>query len=255
MLKSNRQRQIFNLVEEKGFLKVSEASELLGVAEMTIRRDLVELEDNGLIVRVHGGAKKLQKQNSQYIELSHIQKKSLNIEEKKHIAKIAARLIKEEDVIFIGAGTTTEYIYDFINVNTVKVITNSISIFNRFKSDSRFDLILIGGKLRERTGSFIGYFTRKMIRDIKVNKVFIGANGIKGDYITTAEEEEGVIHQIILNNSDENYVLVDNTKFGIEAFQVLSNVTDVTAVITDWKIKPQYEAYYRGKCKIIKEKS
>lgn len=252
MLKVKRQNQIINLIDERGFLKVSDASELLDVAEMTIRRDLVELEEEGLVERVHGGAKKKEQTTHQYTELTHTQKKALNISEKKHIAKKAAALIEDNDIVFIGAGTTTEYIYDYMTVNAAKIVTNSISIFNRFKEDARFDLILIGGKLRERTGTFIGYFTRKWIQDIKVNKVFIGTNGIKEEHITTAEEEEGVVQQIILKNSDENYVLADSTKFGVQAFQVLCDVSIINAIITDSKLPFEHEVYYQDKCGIIK---
>lgn len=252
MLKNNRQRRILQLIDEKGFLKVSDASELLDVAEMTIRRDLKELEEEGQVERVHGGAKKRTNESAQYTELSHTQKQTLNTKEKKYIAKKAAELIEDNDTIFIGSGTTTEYIYDYINVNSAKIVTNSISIFNRFKDDSKFDLILIGGKLRERTGTFIGYFTRKWIKDIKVQKVFIGTNGIKDENITTAEEEEGVVQQIILNNSDKNYVLADSTKFGVEAFQVLCNINIISAIITDENLPFQFESYYKDKCSIIK---
>ncbi|KNE22250.1 DeoR/GlpR family DNA-binding transcription regulator [Virgibacillus pantothenticus] len=252
MLKDNRQKQIMRLIDEKGFLKVAEASNLLSVAEMTIRRDLMELEELGLIERVHGGAKRKDRERTQYIELSHVQKRALNINEKKHIAKKAAELIEENDVLFIGAGTTTEYIYDYINVDSAKIITNSISVFNRFKGDSRYDLILIGGRLRERTGTFIGYFTRKWMQDIKVQKAFIGTNGIKDEHITTAEEEEGVVQQIILKNSDRNYILADSTKFGVEAFQVLCHIDIIDGIITDNKLAPQFEKYYQNKCNIIK---
>ncbi|WP_077706566.1 DeoR/GlpR family DNA-binding transcription regulator [Virgibacillus dokdonensis] len=251
MLKENRQKQILNLIDEKGFLKVAEASNLLSVAEMTIRRDLMELEEMGLIERVHGGAKRRVQKKTHYTELSHLQKQALHIDEKKHIAKKAAELIEENDVLFIGAGTTTEYIYDYINVNAAKIITNSISVFNRFKDDARYDLILIGGRLRERTGTFIGYFTRKWIQDIKVQKVFIGTNGIKNDHITTAEEEEGVVQQIILKNSDENYILADSSKFGVEAFQVLCHIDAIDGIVTDRKLSPQFKNYYQNKCNMI----
>ncbi|MBS4535757.1 DeoR/GlpR transcriptional regulator [Clostridium sp. D2Q-14] len=252
MLKKDRQKRILQLIDETNFLKVSDASNILKVAEMTIRRDFKELEAEGEIERIHGGAKKKKNIKSEYIELSHRQKKLLNISEKKYVAKKAAELINDNDVVFIGAGTTTEYMYDYINVGSAKIITNSISIFNRFKSDSKFDLILTGGKLRERTGTFVGYFTQKWIKDIKVQKVFIGTNGIKDENITTAEEEEGVVQQVILNNSHENYVLADSTKFGIEAFQVLCNISEITAIITDDKLSSQVEEFYDGKVKIIK---
>ena len=239
MLKNNRQMKILELINKKGYLKVKEAAKKLDVTEMTIRRDFQDLAQEGKVERVHGGAKKKAAEKEQYTELSHIQKKELNIEAKKYIAKKAAELIENRDTVFIGAGTTTEYIYDYMDVEQAKIVTNSISIFNRFKDVSKYDLILIGGTLRERTASFVGYFTRKWIEDIHVDKVFIGTNGIKDEKVTTAEEEEGFVQQIIFANSDKQYVLADHTKFGVEAFQVVSNVSDLSAIITDLDL-PHY---------------
>ncbi len=112
--------------------------------------------------------------------------------------------------------------YDYVDVKHIKIITNSLTIINRFKNNPAFDLILIGGPLRELT-EFVGYFTRKLVREIKVQKSFIGVNGIKDECITTADEEECAVQQIILNNSNESYVVTDSSKFGVEAFQVICN--------------------------------
>lgn len=251
VLKNNRQTKILELLDQKDYLKVTDASELLGVTEMTIRRDLLDLQELDLIERVYGGAKK-KTANNQYTELSHIQKKELHVTAKKEIAKKAAALIKNDDVVFIGPGTTTEYIYDYINVDSAKIITNSISVFNRFKDDSKFDLILIGGKLRERTASFVGYFTRKWVEDIHVDKVFIGTNGIIEDKITTAEEEEGFVQQVVLKNSHERYVMADSSKFGVEAFQVVTTIDNLTAIITDNSLSVKDKMYYENKYAIIK---
>lgn len=251
MLKHNRQMKILNLINEKNYLKVTDASTLLDVTEMTIRRDFIDLERENKIKRVYGGAKKKEVEHYQYNELSHTQKKELNIDSKKYIAKKAAELIKNDDIIFIGPGTTTEYIYDYVSVDSAKIVTNSISVFNRFKDDTRYDLILVGGTLRERTGSFVGYFTRKWVEDIHVDKVFVGVNGIKDGRITTAEEEEGFIQQTILHNAHEKYVLSDSSKFGVEAFQVVCNVDILTAIITDSSLPIDILKYYQKKCTII----
>lgn len=250
-MKSNRQRQIIKLLDKNSFLKVSDASKTLGVAAMTIRRDLLELEEKGEVERVHGGARKKVTTNQDYTELTHTQKSSLNIEEKRYVAKQAAELIQENDVVFIGAGTTTEHIHEFIKVKAAKIVTNSISIFQRFKDDSRYELILIGGQLREQTGTFVGYFTRKWIQDIKVQKVFLGTNGIKNQLVTTAEEEELIVQEIILANSDESYILADSSKFGVQAFQVLCETDMITAIITDSKLPIQFKKYYQDKCRVI----
>lgn len=248
-LKEERHRLILQMIEEKVFLTVSEASKILDVTEMTIRRDFKDLEKRGLVTRIHGGAKK--KTKNEYIELSHTEKKALNIKEKKYVAKKAAELIEDNDTVFIGPGTTTELIYDYIEANSLNIITNSISIFNKFQENKNFNVILIGGRLRERTKSFVGYFTSKWIKDIEVQKAFIGTNGIEGEQITTADEEEGAIQRIVLKNSNFKYIVTDSTKFGVCAFQKICHIDEITAIITDNNIPIEYINYYKDKCKII----
>ncbi len=223
---------------------------MLNVTEMTIRRDLDVLEKDGFVERIHGGAKK--KETTKYTELSHKEKKTLNVDLKKQIAKKAAALIQENEAVYIGPGTTNEFIYDYLEVNSANIITNSISIFNRFQYDERFELVLIGGRLRERTGTFVGYLANSWIKDIKVQKAFIGTNGINFDQVTTADEEELAIQQIILANSQEKYIVADSTKFGVEAFQVVTTVQEIQGIITDTSVSQEVEAYYKNKCKIIK---
>lgn len=248
-VKESRQTKIINLIKENGFIKVSDTAKKLNVTEMTIRRDLVDLEKQGQIVRIHGGAKLKPKNN--YIELSHMEKETLNVEEKKYVAKKAAELIEDEDIVFIGPGTTTGFIYDYINVNSATIITNSISIFNRFQNAEKFEVVLIGGRLRERTKTFIGYLTMNWIKDIKVNKSFIGTNGIFKNAITTADEEEGAIQRTVIGNSKETYIVSDSSKFRVEAFQVICPVEDITAIITDKNLPIEYTTFYKNKCNII----
>ncbi|MFD1416778.1 DeoR/GlpR family DNA-binding transcription regulator [Oceanobacillus jeddahense] len=244
-LKEIRQSKILQLLDEKGFINVNDTAELLNVTKMTIRRDLLELEKQGEITRVHGGAKKITKEK--FIELSHLEKKTLNVEEKKYAAKKAAELIEENDTVFIGPGTTTEFISEFISVDSATIITNSISIFNTFQNKEMFDVVLVGGRLRERTKTFVGYFTSNWIKDIKVQKSFIGTNGIFGNNITTADEEEGALQRTIIGNSHQNYIVSDSSKFGVEALQVICPVNDVTGIITDKNISKEIDEYYKGK--------
>lgn len=126
MIREERYRTILSLLEKNDTVQVSELAELFNVTEMTIRRDLQALEDEGLLERVHGGAKK---KGTHYIELSNVQKETLNVEEKKHIGKICADLIEDNDTIFIGSGTTSRFILDYLDTKPVMLVTNSIQIF------------------------------------------------------------------------------------------------------------------------------
>lgn len=230
LLKENRHEVILDMLEQKSIVRVVEIKEKLNVTEVTIRRDLKELENKGFLQRVHGGAKKINKNT--FEERSNLEKRQLNIEEKKHIGKLAASLIKANDVIFIGSGTTNEFIIDYIQVNHLKVVTNSIDIFSKLSSDERFEVILIGGRLRRKTGTFIGPFSNNMLELIHVHKAFVGTNGIFEGQVTTANEEEGNAQKIILDKAEESYIVADTTKLGVKAFYGFFSLKDSTALIT-----------------------
>ena len=105
-MKESRHVAILQELDKKEVVSVKELKDLLGVTDMTIRRDLIDLENQSLLVRVHGGAHR--KIKDSLMEASHLEKNMLNVEEKKEIAQKCAALIAEGDTIFIGAGTTTD---------------------------------------------------------------------------------------------------------------------------------------------------
>lgn len=246
-----RFKKILLMLEESDVISVASVASKLSVTEMTVRRDLKILESQNKLVRIHGGAKAKLKNN--FVELSHFEKQNINVDEKRYIAKLAAKLIHENDTVFIGAGTTNEMIYEFIDVKYAKVITNSFEIFIKFKQDSRFETILIGGKLRERTGAFVGSLSNEIAKKINVNKAFIGANGIIHDRITTFNEDEGSLQAIMLDNANERYILADSSKIGKTDFFVFYNVKDVTAIVTGKEIGEKISKDYAKLTKIIRD--
>lgn len=249
MLKDERLKTILEMIQNDNIVSISDISKILNVTEVTIRRDLKTLEEKGLIIRIHGGAKK--KQGVSFIELSNNEKRTIHVEEKKYIARLAGRLVEENDIIYIGPGTTNELTYDYITVSYAKVITNSMSVFSKFKDNNRFELILIGGRFRSRTDTFVGNFTNELLKKIRVRKAFIGVNGIHNGHITTANEEEGLCQRIIMDNASEVYILCDSSKIGKEDFYSFYDLKDVTAIITDDKIDPDIKREYEKKVRII----
>ena len=152
MLKEERHQFILEKLNKSGIIKVADLTDELAATEMTIRRDLRFLEDKGLLIRIHGGARL--KEYIRFEELSPNEKRSINTQHKIEVAKIAASLISDNDNIYIGPGTTTEYMYDYIEARNVKIITNCLNIFEKFKDDDKFDVIFVGGRLRKKTSTF-----------------------------------------------------------------------------------------------------
>lgn len=248
MIKEERFKVILEKLEEQGFVKVSCLNDLLNVSEMTIRRDLVELEKNGSLVRVHGGARKLSDKKGH--ELSHYQKQQINIDEKIIIAKKIAACIEEDDIIFLGAGTTIELVPNYLKQNQLKIITNSLPIFNKLLYDERYETILIGGTYRSLTGAFFGSITNSTMEKIRTNKAFIGVNAINGNIITNYSEEEGRTQKIILDNAFDKYIIADSSKLNSFDFYHFYNLEEATGLITDSDITEEDIRKYQEITKI-----
>lgn len=244
-LKVERHRFIMNEINQSMSVKVSTLSEKMNVAEMTIRRDLSELEKEGLVKRIHGGARIVD--DNFYNEKSHKEKQTLNVSNKMKIAKKCSDLINEEDIIFIGSGSTNELIYEFIKNKNLSIITNSLDILMQYKDVSNIDIVLVGGRFRAKTGTFIGHFANKMMEDFHVAKAFVGVNGIHGDNLTTANEEEGKGIHIILENAKKKYITADSSKFGVQALYNFYDINEVDAVITDDDLSEHDREIYGNK--------
>lgn len=233
MLKEERQQVILDLLDQRKIIKISDLTTVIDVTEMTIRRDLKELEQHNLLTRIHGGAMFAEGNDVLPIELSHIEKKQLNLNEKQEIASLAANEINDGDVIFLGAGTTLELVYDFLKIKHAIILTNSIFVFNKFQFDSRFELILIGGNYRPLTGAFYGSITSTMLRDIHVDKAFIGVNAIHQNSLYNANADEGIIERLVLENAGRTYILADNSKFNQKAFYHFYDLSLADMLLTD----------------------
>ena len=142
-----------------------------------------------------------------------------------------------------------DFIGDYLADKSVSIVTNSLPIFEKLKDNPNYDIILIGGRYRVKTQTFVGQFANKLLKEIKVVKAFIGVNGIDGHNVTTANEEEGNGNAIILNNAIEKYIVADNSKFDSYSFYCFYQLDDLDAVITDDhlspKIKEKYQSYTR----------
>lgn len=253
MTKIERHEAILDLLDQENIMKVSELVSKLDVTDMTIRRDLKELEDKNLLLRIHGGARKIGQDSLSFLELSHRQKRDINPNAKHEIAKSIADNIYDHETVFLGSGSTIELVYNYLDINYAKIITNSIYIFNKFKQDERFELILTGGSYRSKTGSFTGTIANDFMETIYVEKAFIGVNAIDNQAIFNANEDEGVLQRIILNNARKKYIVADHLKFDKLDFYKFYDLPEVDYLITDSKLSQEMKDKYSQWIQIINE--
>ena len=227
MLKKERLLTIVEMVNKKGILTVNEIINQLDVSDMTVRRDLDELEKSGKLLRVHGGAQSLSYTLDQ--ELSHTEK---------------ATLIHEGETIFLGPGTTIELLATHLLNKKIRIITNNYPVFDILAQADGPEILLIGGDFRKNTGAFVGPITNDNLRRLKFTKAFISSNGVHNEAISTYSTEEGEAQQIALNNSRKKYLLVDNKKFNRDDFYVFYNLHDFDLLITDRQISREVQEHY-----------
>lgn len=233
MNKYDRLEEITKLVNQKGTVRTNEIVENLNVSDMTVRRDLAELEEKGLLTKIHGGARS----NSafQIKEKSHQEKHTENIEEKRAVARKAVNLIEENDTIFLGPGTTIELLAQLIDRESLTVITNCFPVFQILfeKRSLNFKVYLLGGEMRELTESFVGEMTNTLLKTKRFSKMFFSCNGIKDADVLTSTIDEAYTQQLALHRSLEKYLLIDTSKIGKEDFTQLCHLEDLTAVVVD----------------------
>lgn len=241
MNKRERLSEITRLVNKKGTIRIAEIVELLNVTDMTVRRDLIELEEQGVLTKIHGGARS--NKAFQFREYSHSEKHIQNRESKQDIADKASKLIEDGDTVFLGPGTTVSFLAEAIKNNRLTVITNCLPVFTILsqKKSEEFHVFLLGGEYRQVTESFVGEITNTALEKMHFSKIFFSANGVKGSDVMTSTLAEAYTQQIAIKRSLEKYLLLDISKVGKEDFTTFCSLRDLTAVITD--LKPDDENY------------
>lgn len=230
MFAEERQKKISELLKEQSSLKVSALTEIFNVSESTIRRDLQEMDEKGLLTRTHGGAVSIQ---STSFEPSFKEKEIEDHDKKVIIGKIAASMIKDGDTILLDSGTTTLEVAKHINAHKVTVITNSIDIASVLLHNENIDLIVTGGSMRFTTRAMVGTITENVLKNFRVDKAFIGTNGISiEEGITTPNFAEAQTKKAMMNVANKVIVLADSSKFNKVCFSVISPIRAVSSIIT-----------------------
>lgn len=231
MFAEERYVKIVALLNEKSSIKVTELANIFNVSESTIRRDLQDMNVRGLLTRTHGGAVAAQKTN---FEPTFKEKKDEQYNEKTDIGKLAASIIKDGDTIILDSGTTTIEIAKFITAKNITVITNSIDIAEELSEKEQIELIVTGGTLRTITRAMVGHITETALKNFRVDKAFIGVNGISlREGLTTPNFIEAQTKKAMINAANKVIVVADSTKFHQVCFSVISPMDIVSTIITN----------------------
>lgn len=208
------------------FVRLDDLVSLLDTSESTVRRDLDELESERKLHRVHGGA---ELPHSLQEEFTNQQKSIKNIQEKMQVARKAASLISNDDVIFVDAGTTNELLLGYLNQDNLTVVTNSIHHAAKLV-DKNIQTIIIGGHVKKTTDASIGAVAYEQIKQLNFDKAFLGINGIDEEFLTTPDMEEAVIKKTVIKNARKSYIVTDSSKIGRVSFAKVDKIENATII-------------------------
>ena len=223
-----RKKDILQRLSYEEYVKVSDLAATYGVSQVTIRKDIAELAEKGLLVRYHG---KVSLASAAPIPFS--QRQDSNFVKKQRIAKMAVELIEPGDSVMLDAGTTTTMIAEqLVDRQPMNIITNSLSAANCLDKSSH-TVTLLGGILLSRSKCTVGAVTESEIAALECEKVFIGCTGARGTVgLTTGVVLEAMVKKAMISAAKEVIAVFDDSKFDHAGVNLFADFSQINTIIT-----------------------
>jgi DeoR family fructose operon transcriptional repressor len=230
-VKADRQLAILSILQRDRSAEVSRLSQELGASKVTIRRDLLELERQGLVRATRGGA--ILNQGATY-EPGYIAKIGQEREEKARIAKVAAAMNAPGDTILLDAGTTTAAIAQaLVGMRDLTVISNSLAVANVLTRHTGVRFIMIGGTFRDVSQAFLGRLAEDALRDIRVDRVFLATEAMDvGRGLEVPDDGDASVKRVMVACGREVVVVADHTKFELQRLFTFASWQRVNKLVT-----------------------
>jgi DeoR/GlpR family transcriptional regulator of sugar metabolism len=234
-----RQQLILDLLRESGKVSVEALTEEFSVSAPTIRADLAVLEQRGQLRRTHGGAII---RDAPPVETALGPKEQARRDEKRRIARLAASRVRDHETILLDAGTTVHQIARVLRERTaLTIVTNSLPSAFEFAECPGITVLLIGGTLHTERQATLGPLATEFLKDIHVDRAFIGVNGVSEDAGWTVVDFETVqLKRAMMSRAKEVIVVADHSKLGEATLASIGPLTSAQALVTDIPIvRPQ----------------
>lgn len=226
-----RQQDILDFTRERGYVSIDELAQAFAVTPQTIRRDINQLAERGLLRRTHGGAAS---EASSIQNTAYAMRAGQNRDEKQRIAEAVAEHIPDHASLFINIGTTTEAIARaLMGHKGLKVITNNLHVAAQLADKPDFEVLVAGGTVRS-DGGIVGQAAVDFIQQFKVDYALVGISGIDEDgSLLDFDYQEVRVSQAIIDNARQVFLAADSSKFGRNAVVRLGSITLVDRLFTD----------------------
>lgn len=228
----SRRKKILEILNAEGKVRVVELSKYFGMTEASIRNDLSELEKEGLLERVHGGAVSTYRS---YFNKTFYERISTYEAEKRRIAAAVAGLIHNNDTLMINSGTTTFFIAQALKaLKTLTVVTNSIAVAQELSCLPNFNVILLGGNYNPQYQFTYGDDAIAQLKKYRTDKLILSADGISVEAgITTHHHQEAEISKTMMERTKNTIVVADFSKIGRENFSYIAPIDAADILVTN----------------------
>lgn len=230
MFPVDRRRRILQQVAEQQTIRIGELARELGVSEMTIRRDVARLEQDGFLRSTYGG---VTAHITKSIELAFNARALENAPEKRLIGMRAAESLAATPVLYVGPGTTTEQFSLFLTRSAgQQVITGSLPVASLLGSRPAH-VVALGGTVREEELACVGPIAVAALARYRADVAVIGAAGVSAAFgITELEDDLAEVNRAAIAHSARLVVLADGSKIGADAHAVVAPATAITTLVT-----------------------
>lgn len=242
MLKAARHKEIVALVQSGGIVEVNALAQRFQTSPITIRRDLIELQERGLLERTRGGAvsgEVIAEGWARYESISYAEREREQFREKRAIAELAAQLVSDGDCILVNGGTTSRHLAEALRGHqNLHVVTNGLTVAMEFARSQNAAVYLLPGMVDFRKMTSVSRPAPGSFDDITVRAAFLGVHGISPAGIGMLSPEEAAMNRAFIEAAQTVNVLVDSSKFNSQAIFRICEMNRVTRVVTDTGIAP-----------------
>jgi len=245
LMAEERRTQILQIVRTTGRAKVNELTHLFNTSAVTIRNDLNELHQRGLVVRSHGGAMMA---DSILREPPVLERLKEHSEEKRRIGAAAAALINDGETIILDSGTTTlEIARNIKKKQGLHVITNGVNIAVELLDARNVQTFMIGGTVRGESASSSGRFSEEMFDQFSADRLFLSGAGCDLEFgVSGANLEETMVNRAMLRISREIILVADASKFSKRGMTRIAPFSEVDTVISDTGLSEEIQTKLRA---------
>ncbi|MCD9877111.1 DeoR/GlpR family DNA-binding transcription regulator [Streptomyces guryensis] len=228
MLAEQRHQLILQTLRSGGTATVTDLSARLGASAATVRRDLLKLEEDGLLTRVHGGAV-IEEDPAPFAEAAEAQ-----VPQKDAIAAEAAMMIEEGQSVILDSGTTVHRLARRLHGRRITVITNNLGVYDELVQDENVELMLLGGMVIRESRMLDGFLAEDNLRQVHADWLFMGACGVRaGGQVMDTTVAEVPARRVMIAAADKVALLADSAKFPGTGMVKICDPEDLDLVVTD----------------------